>query len=184
MEHKEIITNWNVITGGPCSGKTTVINILSERGYKTTVEHARHYIDTQKISGKSVEEIKKNKKEFQLGVLNMQIEQEAALDVNELVFLDRALPDALAYYQFLGLEYDDRLIDQCNKYCYKHVFILDRLPLTNDYARLESEEDQKRIHELIISVYQQFPCPIVFVPVLPPEERVDFILSYMNRNDE
>lgn len=177
MKNKEIITNWNVITGGPCTGKTTVINILSERGYKTTIEHARHYIDMQKITGRTVEEIRKNEKEFQLGVLNMQIEEEAILDVNQQVFLDRALPDAMAYYQFLGLEYDDRLIEQCNKYCYSRVFILARLPLTNDYARLEDEAEQIRIHNLIIKVYEIFPCPIVHVPVLPAEERVDFILK-------
>jgi predicted ATPase len=107
----------------------------------------------------------------------MQIEEEGTLDVNEMVFLDRALPDAMAYYQFLGLEYDARLVEQCNKYCYKHVFILDRLPLINDYARLEDEAEQIRIHNLIIKVYETFPCPIVHVPVLPPEERVDFILK-------
>lgn len=176
MKNKEILTNWNVITGGPCTGKTTVINILSERGYKTTIEHARHYIDTQKITGRTIEEIRENKREFQLGILNMQIEEEATLDVSEQVFLDRALPDAMAYYQFLGLEYDDRLIEQCNKYCYKRVFILARLPLTNDYARLEDEAEQIRIHNLIIKVYESFPCPIIHVPVLPTEERVDYIL--------
>ena len=177
MNHKEIITNWCVITGGPCTGKTTVIELLAKRGYKTTIEHARHYIDTQKIQGRTVEEIRNNKKEFQLGVLNMQIEEEGTLDVNELVFLDRALPDAMAYYQFLGLEYDERLVEQCNKYCYKKVFILDRLPLVNDYARREDEAEQIRIHKLIISVYETYPCPIVYVPVLPPEDRVDFILK-------
>lgn len=176
MKNKEILTNWNVITGGPCTGKTTVVNILSERGYKTTIEHARHYIDTQKITGRTIEEIRENKREFQLGILNMQIEEEATLDVSEQVFLDRALPDAMAYYQFLGLEYDDRLIEQCNKYCYKRVFILARLPLTNDYARLEDEAEQIRIHNLIIKVYKSFPCPIVHVPVLPAEKRVDYIL--------
>lgn len=174
---KELKTNWNVITGGPCTGKTTVINLLSERGYKTTIEHARHYIDTQKIKGRTVEEIKENKKQFQLGVLNMQIEQEAELAPEDKVFLDRALPDAMAYYQFLGLEYDDRLIEQCNKYCYNKIFILDRLPLINDYARLEDEQEQIRIHNLIIQVYESFPCPIVYVPVLKPEERIDFILK-------
>lgn len=177
MNHKEIITNWCVITGGPCTGKTTVVELLAKRGYKTTIEHARHYIDTQKIQGRTIEEIRENKKEFQLGVLNMQIEEEGTLDVNELVFLDRALPDAMAYYQFLELEYDNRLVEQCNKYCYKKVFILARLPLVNDYARREDEAEQIRIHNLIISVYETYPCPIVHVPVLPPNERVDFILK-------
>jgi predicted ATPase len=174
---KEIKTNWNVITGGPCTGKTTVIDMLSKRGYQTTIEHARHYIDTQKINGKTVEEIRENKKQFQQGVLDMQIEEEATLNPCDLVFLDRALPDAMAYYQFLDLKYDDRLIEQCKKYCYNKVFILDRLPLINDYARLEDEEEQIRIHQLIIKVYESYPCPIVHVPVLEPEERVDFILN-------
>lgn len=175
---KEIQTNWHVMTGGPCTGKTTVVELLAERGYKTTIEHARHYIDTLKEQGETIEEIRANKRKFQRGVLEMQIEEEETLDTNDVVFLDRALPDAMAYYQFLGLPYDDDLIEMCNRYCYRTVFILDRLPLVNDYARREDEEEQIRIHNLIIEVYQSFPCPIVFVPVLPPEERVEFILSH------
>ena len=97
MKPKEIITNWNVITGGPCTGKTTVIDILSRRGYKTTIEHARHYVDTQRVSGKTVEEIRKNMTEFQFGVLSMQIQQEAELDINEQVFLEK-IKDILDNY--------------------------------------------------------------------------------------
>ena len=103
------MTNWYVITGGPGSGKTTTVNLLKERGYKTTIEHARHYIDTQRITGKSVEEIRNNQKEFQQGVLAMQIAQEQELSLTETVFLDRAIPDALAYYRFLGLSEDEQI---------------------------------------------------------------------------
>ena len=99
-------TNWYVITGGPSTGKTTVVNLLAEKGYNTAIEHARHYIETMSIGGKTVAEIRENKLEFQQGVLKMQIEQEAKLDPEEAVFLDRAIPDALAYYRFLGLEPD------------------------------------------------------------------------------
>ena len=76
-------TNWYVITGGPGSGKTTTINILTARGYKTTIEHARHYIDTQRQKGRTVEETRKNQEEFQMGILEMQIEQEASLSPDE-----------------------------------------------------------------------------------------------------
>lgn len=177
INHKEIKTNWYVITGGPCSGKTTVVELLAKRGFVTIAEQARHYIDTQKIKGRTVEEIKNNKEQFQLDILDLQIKQESMLDVNEMAFLDRALPDAMAYYEFLGLKYDDRLIEMCKKFCYQKVFILDRLPLINDYARLEDEEEQIRIHQLIIQVYNSFPCPVIHVPVIPPDERVDFILK-------
>ncbi|NND77023.1 MAG: ATP-binding protein [Flavobacteriales bacterium] len=172
-----IKTNWHVITGGPCTGKTTIVNELAEQGFQTTIEHARHYIDTQKEKGNSVEEIRANKLKFQLGVLEMQIEQEAKLNTKDLVFLDRALPDGLAYYHFLDLELDEKAKKAMNKYCYKSIFILDRLPLINDYARREDAEDQKRIHSLISKVYETLPCPVNYVPVLPPDERTSYILS-------
>lgn len=91
-------TNWYVITGGPSSGKTTTVNLLRERGYKTTIEHARHYIDTERITGKTVEEIRANQLLFQRGVFDMQIAEEGSLSPDDTVFLDRAIPDARAYY--------------------------------------------------------------------------------------
>lgn len=170
-------TNWYVITGGPSTGKTTGVNLLAEKGYNTAIEHARHYIETMSIGGKTVAEIRENKLEFQQGVLKMQIEQEAKLDPEEAVFLDRAIPDALAYYRFLRLEPDALLNAALAHVDYKKVFILDRLPLVKDYARTENESEQRHIHSLIIEVYKSLSFPIVHVPVLPPEERVQFILN-------
>jgi len=85
--------------------------------------------------------------------------------------------DALAYYRFLKLEIDRILKDALNKVSYKKTFILDRLPLINDYARLESENDQIKIHNLITEVYESLPFPVLHVPVLKAEERVNFILN-------
>ena len=173
-------TNWYVITGGPSSGKTTTVNLLNSMGYMTTIEHARHYLDTQRIIGKTVEEIRKNQQEFQLGVLEMQIEQENSLKPDELVFLDRAIPDSLAYYRFLNLEPDVKLLNALKEVVYKKVFILERLPFMKDYARTEDEYGQKKIHELLIEVYESLHFPVLHVPVLPPAERVDFILKNLN----
>lgn len=170
-------TNWYVITGGPGSGKTTTVNHLNMLGYHTTIEHARHFIDTQMISGRTVEEIRKNQLEFQRGILDMQLLQEASLSPDELVFLDRALPDALAYYRFLNLPIDKKLEDSLKKVAYKKVFILKSLPLVNDYARREDEAAQKKIAELITEVYESLPFPVIHVPVLAPEERSNFILK-------
>jgi len=177
MHTKKANTNWHVITGGPSTGKTTVINMLEKRGYKTTIEHARHYIDTMRTEGETVEDMRNNKRKFQLGVLDMQIDQETEIKPENLVFLDRAIPDAMAYYQFLMLDYDEKLLNAIKKTSYKKIFILDRLPFTKDYARTEDEADQIKIHQLIIDVYTSLGFPIVTVPVLPPNERVEFILN-------
>ena len=170
-------TNWYVITGGPGSGKTTTVNLLKERGYITTFEHARHYLDTQRLMGKSIEEVRKNQREFQLGVLDMQIEQENQISPDVLVFLDRAIPDALAYYRFLNLSEDEKLTAALLTVSYKKIFILDCLPLVKDYARTEDTAAQKKIHALLMEVYESLGFPVIQVPVLQPEERVDFILK-------
>ena len=170
-------TNWYVITGGPGSGKTTTVNLLKEKGYITTFEHARHYLDTQRLKGRTIDEVRKNQREFQLGVLDMQIEQENQISPDVLVFLDRAIPDALAYYRFLNLAQDEKLKEALRTVSYKKIFILDCLPLVKDYARTEDEAAQKKIHALLVEVYESLGFSIVQVPVLPPEERVDFILK-------
>jgi len=175
-----IITNWNVITGGPCTGKTTTIELLRKKGYTTTIEHARHYIDTQKEKGNSVSEIRNNKVLFQHEVLQMQINEEGNLDPHELIFLDRAIPDAEAYYNFLDIEYDDLLNNSVEKYRYRNIFILDRLPLINDYARIENLDDQIKIHNLIIKIYENGPSPVIYVPVLQLEDRLEFILNVIS----
>ena len=172
-------TNWCVITGGPSSGKTTVVQSLQDLGYKTTIEAARHYIDLQRMNGKSIDEVRENQRNFQHKVLNLQISIEKRLDPAMLVFLDRALPDELAYYKYFNLEPDRKLMDSLGNFLYRKIFIMELLPLTKDYARIEDKSAQIAIQKSIIEVYKARPEPIVMVPVLSIEERVEFILSHL-----
>lgn len=176
QESKITNTNWYVITGGPGSGKTTTVNHLNNLGYNVTIEHARHYIDTQMQKGKTVDEIRRNQLEFQKGVLDMQLEQEEALSPGDIVFLDRALPDALAYYRFCNLPVDERLVEALKISKYKKIFILECLPIVQDYARREDSTAQKQIHDLLTEVYSSLGVPVIHVPVLEPGKRVEFIL--------
>lgn len=172
-------TNWYVVTGAPSSGKTTMVNLLQERGYKTAIEHARHYIDLQRVEGKTVEEIRASQSEFQGKVLSMQIAQERKLPSEKIVFLDRAIPDTLAYQRFLELPLTEPLRAAAQGASYKKVFILDPLPLVHDYARTEDERAQLELHRLLTDVYESLKIPVVHVPVLPPSERADFILNHL-----
>ena len=173
-------TNWYVITGGPSSGKSTVIRALKDMGYKTTIELARHYIDLQRMNGRSTEEIRANQRQFQHKVLNLQIDLERRLDPKEQIFFDRALPDEVAYYEYFKLEPDEKLVEYLQTASYKKIFIMDLLPLDSDYARTEDREAQIDLHDRIIDVYKKRGEPIVFVPVLPVKERVQFVLDHLD----
>ena len=97
-----------------------------------------------------------NQKEFQLELLELQIAQENKISHENIVFLDRTIPDALAYYRFMNLPEDKELLEALSKVCYKKVFILDCLTLVQDYARTEDEAAQKKIDALISEVMNHF----------------------------
>ena len=46
-------TKWHVITGGPCYGKTTLIQLLAERGFRKVPEMARLYIEEEVARGRT-----------------------------------------------------------------------------------------------------------------------------------
>ena len=38
-------TKWHVITGAPCSGKTTLIDLMAGKGYRTIPQIGRVYVE-------------------------------------------------------------------------------------------------------------------------------------------
>jgi predicted ATPase len=102
------------------------------------------------------------------------------LDPKEQIFFDRALPDEVAYYEYFKLEPDEKLVEYLKTASYKKIFIMDLLPLDSDYARTEDREAQLDLHNRIIDVYKKRGEPIVFVPVLPVKERVQFLLDHLD----
>ena len=88
-----ILTNWCVITGGPGSGKSTVINKLASLGYTTIMEIARAYIESRVLAGENVSDILSDQKTLQQTLFFKVLQIEKHLDVEELIFFDRGLPD-------------------------------------------------------------------------------------------
>lgn len=166
-----------VITGAPSSGKTTLISTLKDRGYDVVEEMARAYIHRGLSQGKTVVDLHKDEAKFQKEIIVMQIEAERNAPKDRIVFLDRGMPDTWAYYRLHGLPDSQFFLKAVNNTSYKKVFILDPLPYQVDYARIEkSEEEQLKLHELLHKAYEFFNIEIVNVPVLPVEDRMEFIL--------
>lgn len=174
-------TNWSVITGGPCSGKTALIGALTDAGHRTVPESARLYIDEELAKGRTIEDIRANPQALQEAIFERKLASERALDPLEMVFIDRGLPDTLAYRRHLGLAHDPIVHAACAKSSYRNIFLLEPLPYVPDRARNEDPREQKRLHEAIRSVYEELGFILIDVPVLSIAARLQFVLKEARR---
>lgn len=169
--------NWYVMTGAPSSGKTTLIKYLEKKGYKVLYEIARIYIDKELKRGKTIKEIRKNEAGFQKKILDLKVHYESKLNPKKITFLDRAIPDSIAYYELVGIPKDKYLDKIIKKTFYKKIFLFEKLELEKDYARTESKEEVERLEKLIEKAYKDLRFPIVKVPKMNIEKRLRFIIN-------
>lgn len=171
------VNNWYVITGAPSSGKTTIIKLLEKKGYKVLYETARTYIDKELKKGKTIREIRRDEADFQRRIVALKIQYEKKLNPKEITFLDRAIPDTIAYYELIGLPKDKSLEKAVEKSSYKKVFLFEQLEFEKDYARTEPKEKADRLQKLLEKTYRNLPLPVIKVPKMTVEKRLKFILD-------
>lgn len=169
-------TNWYVIAGGVCSGKTTIVTELAKRGYATVPEAAREVIDEQLQAGKSLEEVRGDVLAFQRAVLKRIAQHEAFVPKDKLTFFDRGRPDARAFLAFNKIPEPEDITREIEKASYRKVFMLEPLSHVSDYYRIEKPEEIALLHEEHVRAYESLALTIVYVPVLPVEERIELIL--------
>ena len=128
--------------------------------------------------GRTVAEIRSNEGDFQQRVAKLKLKTEAELPLEEVVFLDRAMPDSIAYYQFCGLDPQEAYA-VCHRDLYRKVFLMEPIAFEGDYARTESLDAIARLHDLLRDAYEQLGYGVVTVPVMSVEDRVRFILERM-----
>jgi predicted ATPase len=172
-------TNWHAITGAPCSGKTTLIGALVDKGYRTVPESGRAYVAGELAKGRTSDEIFRNGVASQRGVLSLQLKAERRLAVNELAFLDSASPSCLAYLRVLGLD-PNAILPECFHHRYASVFQLDRFPFQQDGVRFEDDATAAFIDEWLFRDYSALGYSVVRVPVLPVQERLTFIVEMLS----
>ena len=165
-----------VIIGGPCSGKTTVIERLGELGFETVPESARLILQELKISDPRL-----IRDSFQNHVFQRQLEAELEISSgNAPCFLDGGIFDGCAYYLNDGLAVP-RIFDTVNGARYKRAFLFEPLDFfINDGVRYQSTSSNE-IAELLFQSYSGRGVPIERIPNMQVDRRVSAICEIVQK---
>ncbi len=169
-----------VITGGPGTGKTSIINELKRRDHICMEEISRQItLDARK---KGVEQLFLTKPLlFSELLLKGRKSQfiEASKMPNDLVFLDRGIPDIVAYMDYIGDNYPKLFIEACEINVYDHVFILAPWQeiFISDNERYENFDQAIEIHNHLVNTYAKYNYKLIDVPFNSVETRTDYILN-------
>ncbi len=169
---------WYVITGGPSSGKTTIIHKLAHLGYRIIPEMARSVIERELRNGKNIKVINHEEKHVQKMIMTTQLNAEKRTPRDQIVFLDRGMPDSVAYYRLHHLDARHALKMSRNR-PYAKVFLFDLLSYQYDGVRVENATIAKKIDQLIEQAYRELGYELVRVPVLSINDRVKFVLKHL-----
>jgi len=176
-----IRTRLVAISGGPGSGKTTVLERFREHGYPVVAEAARHYTTGSDAKG---HESSPPLVEFALERVKKDIAQyESVAGSGGITFFDRCLLDALCMLDRVGdlsREYRDELVG-----CYRFEPIVYLFPpweaiYRMDHTRGQAFEEAENEHKTLQDWYMDCGYEVVSVPRTSVEERCGFILQSLN----
>ena len=172
-----------VITGGPGSGKSTLINLLERYGYFCIKEFSRSLIQKSKSEGQE-NYFKTNPIEFSRIIWEKRIEQ--LIEASQLglkkdkpfVFFDRGIHDVIAYMDFIRQPYAQNEFKPKNN-TYEIAILLPpwKEIYINDLNRSESFEEANGLYFQIKKTYESFNIPIVEIPFGTAKDRIFNILE-------
>lgn len=173
-----------VIIGGPGSGKTSVIDWLTNSGYCCYPEISREV--TLKAKAEGIDQLfLTNPVLFSQMLLEGRIKQfiDAQSEHHEIVFIDRGIPDVLAYMNFIGDHYPETFKKACVEHQYSKIFVLPPWEdiYISDNERYENYEQAQEIHKHLVKTYESFGYNLIEVPRDTVENRATFLLNNVNK---
>ncbi len=172
-----------VLIGGPGTGKSTVLNKLKEKGFFCFDEVSREVI--LKAQEKGIEQLFLTEPLlFSEMLLEGREEQFLKADKREedIIFLDRGIPDVHAYMNYFKTEYPAIFLEKSKFYRYHLIFHFspwEEIYIT-DNERYESFEESTKIDQYLTDAYSELNYKIINVPFGTVEERTNFIMNSLS----
>jgi predicted ATPase len=169
-----------VITGGPGTGKSTILKVLKTLSYFCLAEISREVILEAREKG-IAHLFHTDPLLFSNILLKKRQAQhaEATEKMYDLVFFDRGIPDILAYLNFAKTSPSENFTELNKTYSYHKVFVTPpwKAIYRKDNERFETFEESQEIHQHICHTYAQLGYEVVEIPYGIPSERAEFILQ-------
>jgi predicted ATPase len=171
---------FHVITGGPGSGKTSLIEALARAGYARTVEAGRAIIQDQiAIDGHALPW--RDPLAFAELMLAWELRSYGmAESMTGPVFFDRGVTDLVGYLTLVGRPVPAHVSRAAERFRYnRRVFVAPPWPeiYGQDAERKQTPEEAVRTYEALVAAYSSCDYELVSLPLVPVEERVRFVLD-------
>lgn len=171
-----------VITGGPGTGKSSIIKDLEQKGYYCFHEVSREITAAAQKEG-IAQLFLAQPLLFSQKLLEARIRQfqEASAIKKEMVFIDRGIPDVVAYMDYFQTSYHSNFTRACEQYKYHQVFLLPPWEeiYQTDNERYESFEQAMKIYEQLKMSYLTYGYDPIEVPKDTVGQRCEFILNHL-----
>ena len=170
-----------LITGGPSTGKTSLVSELKKHGFYCFDEISREL--TQRMRNKGIEQyFLNNPIQFSRELFKLRFKQyEQKVDNFNFQVYDRGPIDVLAYLDFKTIEIPNDLINKSRVISYDHIFILRPWEdiYVNDSERYETFIECINIHKSLLKTYKNFDLDLIDVPNSSIEERIKFVKRFI-----
>jgi predicted ATPase len=168
-----------VITGGPGSGKSTLIDALAAHGICSMPEAGRAIIQDQvAIGGEALPW--SDRLAFAELMLSWEMRSyRAAQKLTGPVIFDRGVPDVIGYLRVSGIPVPPHVDRAARIFRYHHrVFIAPPWPeiFADDAERKQSFAEAKATYEAMVETYSGLGYGLIQLPLDSVEERVQFVL--------
>ena len=167
-----------LITGGPGTGKTSLIKELLNRGFFCFPEIVRELKSSKRSYGVK-NYFESSPVDFTEKLFDLRTNQYKKEIKSDTIFYDRGPIDSIAYLKFKKINCPSRLINLAKTIKYDFYFNAEPWEkiYVNDEIREETFNQCEMIHQSILSTYKQFNAELISLPFESVNDRVEFILN-------